>query len=144
MSPPSHSNRRGAERREAERRTCPHAPLLRFLPKDSFQPLQGQIKDVSIKGIGLVCEDAFSVGTLLAIQWHYGAFEEWKTVLAYVVRVSPEPGGGTLVGCQFVDALSTAEVDALLATRNTDTPTGIRRAVLSLDFLSRLNMRPGS
>jgi hypothetical protein len=132
------NDRRDVERRQAERRTCAHEPLLRFVPKSGFQPLQGRVKDVSTKGIGLVCEEPFGVGTLLALQWHFGACDQWKTVLAHVIHVTPQPDGDVLVGCQFADPLTQPEVDAMLTGGRTAGPHRIRRAVLSVDFLSTL------
>jgi hypothetical protein len=120
--------------REAERLACAQVKALRVVPKPSFQALKVRVKDVSPKGIGLLCEKPVDCGVLLAIQWHFGEPDQWRTVLARVVRVVPQKNGQLLIGCQFEELISDEETHALLAV-----PEPPPRSLLHpLEFLRRM------
>src|SRR6478609_5140996 len=127
-----------SDRREVERQACSHTPLLWYLAETASRPLQARVKDVSVKGIGLVCDHAPALGTVLALHWHFGPEARWKTVPARVMRITPELNGGVLVGCQFAEALPVDDVYALLAGDDAEVTLRLRRAVQSVGALNGL------
>jgi hypothetical protein len=86
------------EQRESERlavnstTTCEFAsPVL-----EDFGPVR--IKNLSLKGIGLVCSEALAAGMVLAVKLVNPAKSASKTTLVRVVHVTPQAGGTYLVG----------------------------------------------
>jgi hypothetical protein len=100
--------------REAQRFGCPARSRLRVIIRPSFLPVTVTVKDVSAKGIGLLCESYIARGAALAIFWKFGGAQHWRTIRATVVRLAPRRDGGWIVGCVFQDRLQHSEVEALL------------------------------
>jgi hypothetical protein len=85
-----------------------------------------KIKDVSRGGVGLVSSRRFETGTLLVLDLAENASYP-VNVLARVVRIVSEPGGGWLAGCAFLSELSEEELDAFRSDRGVEA-NGDRRA----------------
>ncbi len=98
--------------REAPRYGCPDWRIIRILVRPSLEPRPAAVKDISAKGIGLVCEAPAEVGSPIAVLWPFGPPRLWRTVRATVVRVSPRRRGGWVIGCTFDEWLRPAELEA--------------------------------
>jgi hypothetical protein len=105
--------------REVPRAACLLRPSLRVMVRPSFLPLTVLVQDISSKGVGLLCESHMPPGTELAILWMYGPPEEWRTLRAKVVRLSPRRDGGWVAGCVFAARLFPGELETFLRYQGT-------------------------
>jgi hypothetical protein len=73
-----------------------------------------RIRNVSAKGIGLICQRSFKVGTLLTLEWPAIPPMIGKTRLVRVKNVRAQPGNHVwIVGGSFLSKLSPVELQAL-------------------------------
>ena len=66
---------------------------------EDFGPVK--LKNVSLKGVGLVTGERLSIGLMLAVKLANHAMKFSKTALARVVHVTPMPGNSFLIGCEW-------------------------------------------
>jgi hypothetical protein len=85
-----------------------------MIVRPSFVVSEVGVRDISPKGIGLLCAQPIMPGTRLAIFWDYCPPETWRTLTATVVHLSPSGLGGWIVGCTFASTLATNEVQAMV------------------------------
>jgi hypothetical protein len=100
--------------REVPRFGCSGRPLLKVMVRPSFMPVCTGVRDISTKGLGLVCERLIPPGACLAVLWDYGLPEQWRTLRARVCRASAASRGGWIIGCTFVERLQLCDIDAFL------------------------------
>jgi hypothetical protein len=72
------------------------------------------VRDISVKGVGLVLRRRFEPGTGLAIEVPATATHPGDTLLGKVVHATALAGGNWLLGCQFVSELGDDELTGLL------------------------------
>jgi PilZ domain len=66
---------------------------------DDFGPVK--LKNISLRGVGLVTNEKLSVGLMLAVKLANRSLNFSKTALARVVHVTPLPGNSYLIGCEW-------------------------------------------
>jgi hypothetical protein len=102
------------DRREVPRFGFPvHRPLM-IAARPSLPPSIVGVRDFSTKGAGLVCDQAVEPGAALTLKWPHGAWQDWRLLPARVVRLTPLPSGGYVVGCLFADRLPQEDLEAFL------------------------------
>jgi hypothetical protein len=79
--------------------------------------LASRVKDISRGGISLRVPEHHAVGALLSVELPGAGGGVASTVLAYVVRVTPQPEGGWVLGCTFAIELNDADLQPFGATR---------------------------
>jgi hypothetical protein len=105
---------RTAERRRSARHPYPlDNPVL--VKAADGEPIEGQVRDVSLGGIGLVLRRRYEPGTLLNVEItnRSGLFS--CTLVVRVVHISKGGDGTFLVGGAFVLTLRCEDLRALLA-----------------------------
>jgi hypothetical protein len=100
--------------REAPRYGCPRRPVIRLTVRPSFAAIAAGVRDISTKGVGLLCEGPIEPGSSLAVLWDYGPPHSWRTLRAHVARTAPRRRGGWLVGCLFDERLEPDDLEAFL------------------------------
>ena len=100
--------------REAARFGCHSRHRLRVSIRHSFTAFEARAWDVSTKGIALVFDKPIQIGWRLAILWHFGQPQRWRTVLAEVVHIAPREDGLWRAGCRFDEHLEACDVEAFL------------------------------
>jgi hypothetical protein len=75
----------------------------------------GKIRDVSVRGIGLVLSRRFERGACLVIELPPSDSLQPGTLLARVVHTTPMPKGSWLHGCPFPTELSEHELQCLVS-----------------------------
>jgi hypothetical protein len=74
----------------------------------------GTVDDISVGGLKMTLRRRFEVGTPLIIELP-GAIKDFTTTLAgQVAHVSPRPGGGWIIGCEFDKQLKPEDLKSLL------------------------------
>jgi hypothetical protein len=71
-----------------------------------------EVLNVSASGIGLRAEGDLQVGELLSVELR-GGDRPALTMLACVVRVTAQPGGAQVLGCNFIGELADDHLRAL-------------------------------
>jgi hypothetical protein len=104
----------GAEQRAAERLTCPVPTTVRLLAAPRRRPLRVHVRDVSVKGVGLISPELLDVGAELALDWTFGPTEAWRTLLVRVIHITPYHAGRCLVGCAFETPITEDEVSRVV------------------------------
>src|SRR5439155_5984665 len=66
---------------------------------DEARARSAEVTDISVNGIGLVVTDPINIGTLLSLALHGRDQPEAFSLLACVVRVTPQEGGTSILGC---------------------------------------------
>src|SRR5579862_9804183 len=89
------------DRRTSTRFPCMLDATLRVSADPISAPWQATVRDISPKGVGLVLEQAFSLGTWLTIQVSRPCGDRVLVVEAQVVYTHPDPQGW-VHGCRFV------------------------------------------
>jgi hypothetical protein len=87
------------------------------------------VKDLSVKGVGLIAGRRFERGAGLAIELPATATRPADTLLAKVVHVRSLPGGKWLLGCSLISELDVDELDAILGMSHTHSPRAEADAV---------------
>jgi hypothetical protein len=104
-----------AERREATRFPMSIEFFYRPItsPEDDLWWL-AQVRNISMRGLGLVLQRTLAPGTLLEVELENPAKDFHRVVQARVVHVQPASGHGFMAGCAFVNKLNPDEVQAIL------------------------------
>lgn len=91
----------GQEKRTEERFPASANSACEFASPvlDDFGPVK--LKNISLKGVGLVTSEKLSVGLMMAIKLANRSMNFSKTALARVVHVTPMPGNSYHVGCEW-------------------------------------------
>jgi hypothetical protein len=71
------------------------------------------LRDLSIKGVGLILGRRFEPGAALAIELPATPTRPANTLLARVVHATAQPGGRWLLGCSLVSELSLDELESI-------------------------------
>jgi PilZ domain len=102
------------DRRELGRYPAPRNPHIRLLARPSFQAYQAVVRDLSVNGMGLLLDQRFEVGTILAIQLRQ-AHQGLSCILSgKVTHATRQPDGQWLIGCTLSRSLTDDEVWTLL------------------------------
>ena len=101
---------RAVERRASERYPSDVEVLCRPLGANRADAWQARLQDGSAGGVGLVMERRFEVGALLAIDRAGAAPGRSRTLMARVMNVSPQDGGGWRLGVALLRGLSPEEL----------------------------------
>jgi hypothetical protein len=113
---PSKDDAPTLSRRASVRFRCDRTPTRRVFLVESYRTLAAEVYDLSLGGVGLVCERALDLGTLLFIDLL--GMEVAPEYLARVVHSTPRDGNQYLIGCEFERALTQEELDAILNVRS--------------------------
>ncbi|HYT91923.1 MAG TPA: PilZ domain-containing protein [Gemmataceae bacterium] len=113
------SSQANADTATQEQRAWPRSESARPLPRriylvDDFQPLDAWIVDVSQGGLTLLLARPLGAGTLLFIELESAPEAEPVKVWASIVRCAATSDTDWLLGCEFVNRLSEAELTAVL------------------------------
>src|SRR5438128_1620384 len=102
-------------RRAWVRYRCSRPISRRMAIAESYQSLDASVADISVAGVGLWLGRRLEGGTLLFVELESAAPDSHPVeLLARVIHVTPTIGGGWLVGCEFANRLSDAELRAVL------------------------------
>lgn len=99
--------------RAAPRFDCPARPALGVTIGGAQAPEVLGVQDISCRGIGLILSQPVDPDTELAILWHFGPVERWRTIRAATVRRA-QGRAGWVVGCVLEEPLDSSEVFAFL------------------------------
>jgi hypothetical protein len=104
------------ERRKAERLACDLEGFYRPLGASpaGLWWLAG-VRDLSVKGIGLILTRRLEPGTLLSVELQNAAETYQRTILARIVHVQETEDGSWRVGGMFISRLQEEELQALLS-----------------------------
>jgi hypothetical protein len=102
------------EQRFGNRYTCKDAPMVRVLPKPSFQPLWAVVHDVSERGLGLVLCHPLEVGTVVAIQLQRKRIGMSGILSGRVIHCTQQEDKNWRIGCFLSRNLSEDEIDILV------------------------------
>ena len=100
-----------ADQREWVRFPC--RAQATFQVRAPAAPAPAEVLNVSASGIGLRAAADLQVGELLSLELR-GAGRPALTTLACVVRVTTEPGGAQVLGCNFIGDLADDDLRALV------------------------------
>src|SRR5262245_24441865 len=75
----------------------------------------GEVRDLSVYGIGLLSSRRFEPGTFLDIELQDPNRAPARPPTAWVVHSKPHSGGGWVMGCSFERRLSDGEVRKLVS-----------------------------
>jgi hypothetical protein len=75
------------------------------------KPILFKVKDISLGGLGLICEEHVMKGAFLAIKLEGSNYT--RTLRARVIHVTPQ-GRSFLLGCRLLDELTSEELESLL------------------------------
>jgi hypothetical protein len=96
------------------RRSCQRSTTVRFLARPHFLAHRASVFDVSSWHIGLLTEQAFEAGTVLAIQLQTKHAGISGILSAQVLSVSPQADGYHLLDCRLSRNLTEDEQLALV------------------------------
>jgi PilZ domain len=102
--------------REVPRFGCQQRPMIKIMVRPSFRAADAAVRDISVKGIGLVCAGPIPPGSCLAVLWDFGRPDTWRTLRARVARTTPCPRGGWIIGCAFEQRLAPTDIEAFFGT----------------------------
>jgi hypothetical protein len=74
---------------------------------------EGQVQDISQKGIGLVLNQPFEPGAILGIEMGYKVRRRSRILVARVIHITAQADGRWLVGCEFAFQLTDRDIKAL-------------------------------
>jgi hypothetical protein len=104
-----------ADRRRAPRYGCTTLqPFWRVAGDEHGETLPAGVLNVSATGIGLFLEEPLKAGTVLVITLQAAPGRLSRPLPVRVMHATSQPGGGWLVGCQFVRTLSQQDMASLL------------------------------
>ena len=116
----------GEDRRVVQRFPAPRKVTCRVATIEGTASWPAQLRDVSFLGVGLLVPEQVTVGTQLFIDLTEAG---GRSVMARVVHVTPNAGGGWVVGCALTSELSDEELQAFQAARVRPTAPDGRRWV---------------
>ena len=103
-----------AERRGSARLLCSQAAFCRTHQPRDYIFWTARARDISAAGIRLVVGHRFEPGTMLAVELLSANQSIAREIAARVIHATALGGSGWMIGCEFVDRLSEAELTALL------------------------------
>lgn len=103
----------GPARRASVRHPHGKSVLGEVIALPANKPILFKVKDISLGGLGLLCEETVSKGAFLAIKLEKSGSS--RTLRARVIHITPQ-GKSFLLGCRLLDPLTTDELDSLLGT----------------------------
>jgi hypothetical protein len=89
-------------------------PLIRILVRPSFQPYRANVRDISIMGLGIICDRYLQPGAVLAIQLQRRHAGVSGILSASVAYSAPLPDGRWRCGCRLSRSLTDDELYSLL------------------------------
>ena len=104
--------RRSADRRKVVRFGLTPCAVLPVSVRPTFAPLKAAVKNISTRGVGLLCAEPIEPGAYVALYWLFGPDNRRRIVRAHVVRVAPFPRGGWVAGCVFTEPLHPDDIEA--------------------------------
>jgi hypothetical protein len=111
---PEHPAERGGEQRAAERFPSRAAATFARVNDDhSSRALSAQVVNLSLNGVALRCPASLDTGELLSLELRDDSDQIIAILLACVVRISPQPDGEWLIGCNFLGELTEEQLRAL-------------------------------
>jgi PilZ domain len=102
------------ERRFASRFECWDAPMVRVLPKPTFQAMWAVVLDVSERGLGLLLCHPLDIGTIVAIQLQRKRIGMSGILSGRVVHCAQQDNKTWRVGCLLSRNLSEEEISTML------------------------------
>ena len=102
-------------RRATPRYPCPRDLLIRFVVRPSFANIRAYVRDISLGGIGLFLDRPLEPGAVVALQMSDNAELAAPMFRARVAQVTPLPGDGWIIGCEFFDRLRENELALIVA-----------------------------
>jgi hypothetical protein len=102
------------EQRARERFACGAQVRLQVVRAGGIPPRRVQVRDISTIGIALEVPDSLQVGELLHLELCRGDDSLVVATLASVVRVTVEPDGQHVAGCNFIGSLTEEQLSALV------------------------------
>jgi hypothetical protein len=113
-TPESTANGHEPERRCVPRYQSDLFPLIRILVRPSFQPYRANVRDISVLGLGIVCDRHLQPGAVIAIQLQRRHAGVSGILSASVAHSTPLSDGTWLCGCRLSRCLSDDELYSLL------------------------------
>jgi len=102
------------ERRLSPRRACLREIACRAVMAENDESVPALLVDLCSGGLRLVIRRCYEPGRTLAVSWRDTLHGPKRTLLAHVVHVNNQGGGNWVVGCALNEALTEAELTALL------------------------------
>lgn len=116
MSQPTYAKRGSAaiERRGSSRLPYSQAAFCRAHQPRDYIFWTARARDISAAGIRLVVGHRFEPGTMLAVELLSAKQAMAREIAARVIYATALSGSGWMIGCEFVNQLSEAELTALM------------------------------
>jgi hypothetical protein len=108
------ANKPEVERRSTERFYSNRKPPVRFIARPSLVSHRAFVRDVSETGLGLIVDQPFEIGTVLAIQLRSASAGASYILAGKVVHLTPHLDGIWVLGCSLSRRLTDEEIFALL------------------------------
>jgi PilZ domain len=108
------TDRHDPERRSAPRYQADLLPPIRILVRPSFQPYRANVRDISLMGLGIICDRHLQPGAILAIQLQRRHAGVSGILSGTVVYCSPLQDGLWRCGCRLSRGLTDDELYSLL------------------------------
>jgi hypothetical protein len=102
------------ERRSVHRYVSDRFPLIRVLIRPSFRPYLANVQDVSVAGLGIICDRCLKPGAVLAVQLQRKHAGVSGILSAQVVHSTPLPDGTWRCGCRLSRSLTDDDLFTLL------------------------------
>jgi hypothetical protein len=114
------------ERRAWQRVPAEIATVVQPISDSNPKPVPATIHNVSLGGVLLTLNRAFTEGDLISVELPGVTEQERSTVLACVIHVGQQPDGKWAVGCTFSRELSEEDLNAFGAQRKRHPPSDQR------------------
>ncbi len=101
-------------RRAQPRYHCGPATLGRVVTPGAAETQRGWVLDLSARGAGLLLSKPLPPQTLCVLHLKSTTGQRRYELPGRVVHATTQPNGDWLIGCEFADALSADDLDALL------------------------------
>jgi hypothetical protein len=102
------------ERRLIGRHKCDPPRRVRLIAKPSLQAHRALVRDFSVRGLGLLLDQPFEIGTLLAVQLQSRDVGLSGILTGKVRHATPQSDGNWLIGCSLSRPLTDDEIFTLL------------------------------
>ncbi len=97
---------------------CDVKATFEFVKTDEPRARAAQVVNLSANGIGLLTHEAVDLGKLLNLELRVEERNYKLSILACVVRLTPQPDGQFMLGCNLIRELNQHELDGLLGSRS--------------------------
>jgi hypothetical protein len=108
------ANQCDGERRSVHRYASERLPLIRVLVRPSFQAYHANVRDVSVLGLGIICDRCLKPGAILAVQLQRKHAGVSGILSAQVVHSTLLPDGTWRCGCRLSRSLTDDDLFTLL------------------------------